>query len=257
MNPRPAPLTAGAGRAARSRGAGVTRSPLRTGCCVALAMAGLGGCQPPDPGYFPLRDGASWEYRLTQSWSDGERSDRYAVQNLGAALPDGRPVTIRRNDRGTDYYIERNQQGIARVAKRTAVESVPRPDPEPRYILKFPLRPGSEWRVSSHPYLLKRLLPYRERFNRDLDLVMHYSIVSDRAQVSVPAGRFTDCLLVRGEGILRIYADAVAGVSEVPVSSLEWYAPGVGLVKLERREELDTTQIIGGTARLELVRYHP
>lgn len=257
MNRHPASPGIGASGAAWPDDANMPRPTFGTGCCVTLAIACLSGCQPPDHSYFPLHDGASWEYRLSQAWNDGERSVLYAVKNHRAKLPDGRTVTIRRNDRGTDYYIEENRLGIARVAKRTVVESVPRPDPEPRYVLKFPLRPGTEWRVNSHPYLLKRLLPYRERFNRDLGLVMHYSVVSDSAEVSVPAGRFTDCLLVRGEGTLRIYADAVAGVSEVPVSSLEWYAPGVGLVKLERLEELDTTQIIGGTARLELVRYHP
>jgi hypothetical protein len=215
----------------------------------------LSGCQQTDRGYFPLHDGARWEYRLTSTWSDGEETTRYAVTNLRSTMLDGRPATIRRDSRGTDYYITQDRQGIARVAKRTVVEFEPRPEPEPRYVIKFPPVVGTEWRVSSHPFLLKRLLPFKERFNRDFSVVMQYSIVSTDAAVSVPAGQFTGCLLLQGEGTLRIYADAVAGISEVPVTSREWYAPGVGLVKLERREELTTTQIIGGSARLELLRH--
>jgi hypothetical protein len=71
----------------------------------------------------------------------------------------------------------------------------------------------------------------------------------------VPAGRFEKCLRLEGTGLLHVLADARVGASEVPVTHTEWYAPGVGLVKLVRSETLDTQAIVGGTITMELTAF--
>jgi len=43
---------------------------------------------------------------------------------------------------------------------------------------------------------------------------------------------------VRGHGVVRLYADAVVGWRDMPLTTLEWYCPGVGLVK-SRHEMLN------------------
>ena len=52
-----------------------------------------------------------------------------------------------------------------------------------------------------------------------------------------------------------VLADARIGASEVPITQTEWYAPGVGLVLLEREEKLDTLQIVGGKVRMQLLSF--
>jgi len=48
------------------------------------------------------------------------------------------------------------------------------------------------------------------------------------------------------------YADASAGYQEILINHSEWYAPGVGLVKLERDEPLDTSIMKGGKVTMVL-----
>ena len=52
--------------------------------------------------------------------------------------------------------------------------------------------------------------------------------------------------------MINVLADARLGASEVVVHHTEWYAPGVGLVKLHRVEPLETTAIVGGEVTMEL-----
>jgi len=60
---------------------------------------------------------------------------------------------------------------------------------------------------------------------------------------------------VRGHGVVRLYADAVVGWRDMPLTTLEWYCPGVGLVKLERDEPARSTYLIGGHVTMELLQW--
>ena len=39
----------------------------------------------------------------------------------------------------------------------------------------------------------------------------------------------------------------------MPITTLEWYCPGVGLVRLERTEPANSTFLTGGTLTMDLV----
>ena len=62
-------------------------------------------------------------------------------------------------------------------------------------------------------------------------------------------------LRVEGSAQLSLYSDARLGYQEIPIKTTEWYAPGVGLVKLVREEPLDTEVFEGGTITLALARF--
>ncbi|MEZ5453663.1 MAG: hypothetical protein R3E93_12740 [Thiothrix sp.] len=77
-------------------------------------------------------------------------------------------------------------------------------------------------------------------------------------QVEVPAGRFSFTALACWSKVRRnltLYADPRKGDSQVHVTTREWYAPGIGLVRLEREEPLDTDVYKGGKVTLELVEF--
>ncbi|MGQ0529750.1 MAG: hypothetical protein ACT4PG_08075, partial [Panacagrimonas sp.] len=117
--------------------------------------------------------------------------------------------------------------------------------------------PKPAWEVETRPYILERAVPFRERFSQDHSkrIVLRMQVASLDDVVEVPAGTFTRCLQLEGSGLLNVLADARIGASPVPVTHTEWYAPGVGLVKLERTEWLDTQQIVGGKISMELLRF--
>jgi hypothetical protein len=68
----------------------------------------------------------------------------------------------------------------------------------------------------------------------------------------VPAGHFDRCLRVRGSASVRIYADPASGWRDMPLTTLEWYCPGVGLARMERSEPAGSAFLTGGTRTLEL-----
>ena len=223
-------------------------------CILALVLS---GCAPEHSGYFPLERGAEWSYRMVTTTERGEVSeDDLHITNMGAGRVGDIDYSIRRTSNGTDYLIREEARGIFRIGKRTIVQRRPRLDSEPRYVLKYPLEPGTEWRVATHPYVIRRVHPY-EDYHRSIEFPMNYRIESLTATVSVPAGVFDNCIEVVGEADLTMYVDPRIGWGELPVITHEWYAPGVGLVKLERTEKLDTGVFVGGTRVLELTRFDP
>jgi len=217
--------------------------------CAALVLV---GCQQNPQGYFPLQEGLSWTYRVTTEREGGRSSEVFRVRNVEHRTEGGVTHAVRRTENGTDYVIAEDDTGIYRIAKRLVVQLEPVPDPHPRYVLRKPLQPGTSWTMTSHPYVLQRMYEAKDVLRRTMSVEMAFEIEDTAASVRVPAGTFDNCVLVVGRGTLPIYTDAVDGWADVPVVSREWYAPGVGLVKLERIEPLNTHSFVGGTRTFEL-----
>lgn len=231
-----------------------TRHPF---ACVVLALT-LGGCGgAASPEYFPLGRGDHWQYQITEANALGTVERALAIDDAGSATLEGKPHHRRRTSDGTEYWLRAEGPDLLRVATRAAVEYVPRIDAAPLKVM--PLRPSANdaWTIATVPYILERAIPFRERFTHDesLRIELHQRVASLDDEVTVPAGHFTHCLRIDGEGRFYVLADARLGASEVPVTQTEWYAPGVGLVKLERTEVLDTANIVGGTVTMELVEH--
>ena len=162
---------------------------------------------------------------------------------------------VRVTDQGTRYYIRATDDGIFRVAKRTLVELYPRLDKARRWILKQPLQLGNTWSYETHPYVLHRVQPYKESLAKGINFKMAFQIASLTDSVDVPAGRFEKCIRVDGDAQLTVYADGRTGYQDIKINYSEWYAPGVGLVKLIREEPLDTDVFVGGRVVFELERF--
>lgn len=230
------------------------------GRLLVLLLMLLGGCSAkPDAGdYFPLDAGLAWDYRVTLELPQRTTTDTFRVESLGTTrLNDDEAASIRRTSNGTDYYIRRHEDGIFRYAKRTLVEIHPRLDASPRMILPLPVpaKPGKVWTAATTSYTLRRLQPYEEMTGKGSPFNMVYELSGLDETVTVPAGTFEHCLLVIGRAQMRLYSDARRGYSDVEITTQEWYAPGVGLVKLARSEPLDTDVFKGGTLTLELTAF--
>lgn len=232
-----------------------TMRMMLMGLCAACCALILTSCSEAPQGYFPLESGLQWHYRVTMERSSGDSRETFWVRSLGAVGFGDNKQYVRHTSDGTDYFLVRDESGIYRVAKRTIVEDQPAKDPEPRYVLMYPLQVGTEWRALTHSYVLQRIQPFTELLTDGTNFNMAYSIESLDETVKVPAGQFDHCILVRGVANLEIYVDPVHGFTQIPMETREWYAEGVGLVKLERSETLETEVFSGGTLRFELTRF--
>ncbi|MDM0117785.1 hypothetical protein QTI66_37440 [Variovorax sp. J22R133] len=123
-------------------------------------------------------------------------------------------------------------------------------------MLKTPYSPGTTWQATTTAYLLVRRFDFpREVRHTYPPVPMSYRIEGAGETVQTPAGRWAGCLRVRGTAVMRIYADPVIGWREVPLTTLEWYCPEAGLVRLERTEPAPSSFMAGGSQLWELVAF--
>lgn len=228
------------------------RRALLIAACMLLAACS----EKPQPNYFPLNEGYRWQYRMSESNPLVSRRLPLSMENLGARTRDGRRYWLRRSSEGNEYWLRIEGEGVVRSAARSWLGGSPALE-EAQTVLPPKLVVGAEWNAQTRPYILERAIPFRERFTQDdsKNIELRMRLANDDEVVEVPAGRFEHCLRVEGQGRLFVLADARIGASEVPITQTEWYAPGVGLVKLQRSEELKTEQIVGGEVTLELLRF--
>lgn len=221
-----------------------------TSCGLALAA-----CKPAPraPEFFPLNDGLEWHYRLSTENRLGRRTVELDFKSQTVTSAGAPAAATRLSSNGTRYFFENSPRGIYRVAKQTIADAVPVSDATARAILKQPIDVGTSWSNTTHPYVLSRLIPMGENIRRSVSLTMRYAITSTRETVTVPAGTYTDCVKVVGTATFELYADGPSGYVSVPITTEEWYAPEVGLVKLIRTEDVQTEVFTGGTAVLELI----
>ncbi len=224
-----------------------------------LAIVWLAACgAPQDDSFFPLAKGPRWANAITTEWeNDTVEHEPRVIETLGRdALPSGE-AWRRRSDSGVEYWLKSDASGVYRVATKSDLQDEAEIDKEPRYVLKTPVAVGTSWRSTTTAYLLQR----RQEFPREIRhshpaVPMNYSIEAVGEQVAVRAGRFGNCVRVKGVAALRLFADPVVGWKDMALTTTEWYCAGVGLVKLVREEPAGSTFLTGGTLTMELVDWH-
>jgi hypothetical protein len=221
-----------------------------------VVVAALAGCGPArEDSFFPLAKGHRWAYDITTEWENNvvEHESR-VLETLGRERLESGEAWRRRSDSGVDYWLRSDANGIYRVATKSELQAEPEADKEPRFVLKAPVAVGTSWRSSTTAYLLQR----RQEFPREIRhghpaVPMNYSVEAVGDSVEVRAGRFENCVRVKGVAALRLFADPVVGWKDMALVTTEWYCAGVGLVKLVREEPAESTFLTGGRLTMELV----
>jgi hypothetical protein len=231
---------------------------------VAALVCSLASCSKVDGGnYFPLEKGMQWQYSLNYVKPDGKNNAQLEIRTLGESgfkTEEGEiEGVIRRTSDGTDYFIQERDDGFYRVAKRVIVETKPQADKSARLILPKGrnLRVGYTWTLGTNPYVAHWMPPFIEANASIKPFDMVYEVASLDETVETPAGVFQKCIRIDGMGKMVFYADASAGYQEILINHSEWYAPGVGLVKLEREEPLNTSIMKGGKVSMLLSGFIP
>jgi hypothetical protein len=225
-------------------------------CCVAVVVvAALAGCGETDAGYFPLERGWNWGYRVIVDTKNlGKATYRSYVSNLSRQTLGDRDVIARLVHDGGVYYYADEADGIHRIASAAGGEGFALAPPG-HYVLKRPLEAGTSWQVADRTYLLKRQVFYTgglTTFQLAVELQLEYVIEAVDDVVTVPAGTFRRCVRIRGVGTTTHELGHPFKMVTVEVETTEWFAPGVGLVKLVRRENTRPENYMSGEMVKEL-----
>ncbi len=226
-----------------------------TTLALLLLLAACGDAPSGDK-LFPLAEGHRWTYRVaTAIDEDGSTQvETLTLANRGADKIDGAVSWRRRSESGIDYWLRSDHTGIYRIASKGPLDAVPLPDASRRYVLRLPLAVGTAWQAPTTTYVLERKneLPHALR-HVIKPVPMNYRVAALDERVDTPAGRFEHCVRVEGVAEIRLYVDAMFQWRQIPVQAREWYCPGVGLARLERKEPSPTKFMVGGTVTMELV----
>lgn len=228
---------------------------LRPGAATAallLALLPIGGCGHDPDGFFPLAKGWQWVYRINMTTTEGASTKKYVVANVGHVALGNEIVSARRSIDGAVHYYREHPGGVLRIgeAHPGAATHLYR---TPRVVVPNPPVEGAAWIDRQHTVALEHRGPPEESLNRiTVALTMNYIIEGTADEVIVPAGRFTHCLRVRGTGIAHQNVGFYVGQTTIRVESTEWMAPGIGLIKVERKETTTSPTLPAGEYRMEL-----
>lgn len=125
-----------------------------------------------------------------------------------------------------------------------------------RTVIKVPLVQGASWMVPTEPFVVAPKTDLGQRELKMPKVLMTYNVESIDETVTVQAGTFQHCAKIVGNGSLPLYADAVQGFMDVPVQNTEWYCKGVGLVKVERKEDIISPLWSSGKIVMELTDFN-
>lgn len=199
-------------------------------CLFGVCLFFVSSCDAPDTDYFPTTPGYEWAYDIVRSNPESldPVTQKSIVRNLGIETIDGVPYYPKIYANGRKYLFAKSADGISRVAPGESGANL---------VIGYPLNAGSEWRAATRLYLFdlpKKLENSWDRISSRLTL--DYGITSLDDAVEVPAGYFTNCLRLDAIGFLALPRRLMLGVRYIKVEQTEWYAPGVGLVKMTRNE---------------------
>lgn len=215
---------------------------------VAAALLTATGCRH-EQSYFPLDAGWRYGYRMNLE-SDGTAGIEI-LKSAAVNLPPRTIGTIRATPRlfedGRILYYAEDATGLRAVGFQLPGEEATIAAPD-QYLLKYPLQTGAHWRTSGRTVLLTQRFLYSKALPITIEIDLDYSIEKVDETVRVPAGLFTNCLKVVAAGRTSVTTADNQQTLEVGVDIVEWYAPGVGLIKSMRAEHAGEER--AGNARL-------
>lgn len=222
------------------------------------AMLVLAGCSqsPEGDSYFPLPVGAAWEYDVTSDINQIVSHETYTLSVDRTVDTDAGEVFVRRvevpGSIGIEYWLRKEKDRIMRIAQRIDADEQAKLDRNPQVVLKLPVTVGGTWMVPTELFIIAPKLEMGMGTTKMPKVLMTYIVEAMDETVAVPAGTFKSCARVTGNGNFTLYVDAVQGFRDIPVVNREWYCKGVGLVKVERSEMLQSPYYSAGQIKMEL-----
>ena len=213
------------------------RPSLPLGLCLLFASL-LAGCAKQDNSPFPTDPGRWWYYQTRTKILKDVSEQRLLISNLARdqhSFQQRRQANWDHQFRFTDQGLVHQQyfnrgQGMGTLREASAL------------VLPQRLAVGEAWTFTSALHLIEsRTFATEDHLgHRPLPVTMHAKIAALDDTVRVPAGRYTGCIKVEASGETTVPTDRGNAIATVKAEQHEWYAPGVGLVRLTRKETADS-----------------
>ncbi len=221
-------------------------------------------CESPEREnkFFPLAEGKSWTYAVETAFDEPEprtEKSKLTITNMGRSDFDGKETWRRRSDTGNEYWLRTDEKGVYRVASKNATSKKSYLDAISRTVIPANLTKEEKWSTSTVPYFLRRRNEWPPEFkyvDKYRDVTMNFAIEAMNQTVSVPAGKFTGCLLIVGRAEINLWVESANTYKDMPMITREWYCPDVGLVQLEREEPTTARFFQGGVMRMKLIQFN-
>lgn len=211
------------------------------------------GCSKKEPSYFPLSNGYKWRYDVLLETRDGVQKQKYILNNLGESDLGGTPVYLRESLDGTVLYYLDSNEGIYYLGSINDKKIKPEFNKDKQLVIPKPHLVNTTWEQSTITKLLKKTGPPQKTvFEIFAKVNLEARIKSLDDVVTVPAGRFKNCMKITMSGSSFKDAGNYVGLTLVNVEQTSWYAEGVGLIKMERTETTKSDALDKGTLLIEL-----
>ena len=152
-------------------------------------------------------------------------------------------------ENGSIYYYKKNKNGIFRNGLSFEKDNKINFHKKQRLVLPNPINVGDKWEVDSKTYLILKRYPYYD-YRATTNFKINYEVISKKEFIETPLGKFNNCIYLKGTGKTKFIGDSEIGAIEINISSEEWYAKGIGLVKSVRTEETNS-DLFGKTVMVQ------
>ena len=214
-------------------------------------------CTDTEQTYFPLTKGLKWQYDVALITRDGLSNQKYIFNSLGKGDFNGEPAYLRESIDGTISYYSLGEEGTHYLGNFDTNSFPPVKNEYKKIILPKDIAIGATWEDKTITKLLQKTGPPQKTLFKIIAKVpLEVKVESLDETVIVPAGKFENCLKVSMSG--SVYKDAgnYVGLTVVSVKQSNWYAPGIGLVKMKRIETTERQALDKGTLLVELTNYN-
>lgn len=230
--------------------AGYARSKL----LFLLGLAAFSLCWPhaslaDASAHFPATPGRWWYYSTAATILEEAHVQRLFVANVAN---DGQTL-IQRRQGGWDHFYSLGRKGI--LHKSYIDRHGGRAREAEALLLPATLAVGQSWTFDSQLRLIEsRTFSAEDRLGgRYHPVPMTAEVKALNDTIEVPGGRFHGCIRVEAKGAALVRADRGSVEVEVRAAQTEWYAPGVGLVRVTRKETSESPFLRNGEYVQELL----
>ncbi len=211
-------------------------------------------CQQQDTGYLPLADAPTLTYALTQVRSGETYHQKILTTFQGPLTVAGETVYRQVTASGPLRLLQSRPEGIMEIAAFEAGEPVSLP--APILLLPQPLQRGDRWQSLLTTHLLEWRKHSLEKAGRGLKRTLQAEFLCETLDetVTTPAGRFDGVARVKAEASEILEYGSLQERAVIRIELTRWYAPGIGLIKSERREYAESRELNPGEASMVLER---
>ena len=211
-------------------------------------------CSKNEQSYFPFEQIRSWSYSIKiKKIPELENSVTYKKTTISLGRKkikiNNKSISsypfLREN--GTTFYYQTSDEGIFRKGIKFLESPNILLEKKKRTVLMYPLEVGKKWTVESKTFLILKRYPYYD-YRATTNFQLKYKVISTNEIVQTPMGKFKNCLKILGTGKTSFIGNSEIGTIDIEVSSEEWYAKNVGLLKTVRTEK--TNSVLFGHTKM-------